>query len=89
MPKVTLEACQVLQFESRPYTGKLDGKPKQARSMVLKYKGKMFTFSVDAALTDEAATALAGKKADIELEMSTFGSSLDATFRVAGVATKK
>lgn len=85
MIKLVMPKTEVLQYENRPYKGQ-DGTPRQDRSMVVRYQGKMFAFSVDQVMTDDAALALRDKTVDLELVLSTFGKDLTPTFRVCGVS---
>jgi len=81
MAKVTLSNCDVLQVESRPYKAK-DGSPKEARSVLARYEGKIFMFSVSRDANFEELKGLEGKSADMDLEMTTFGKELDPQFSV-------
>jgi len=81
MPKVTLPNCDVLQVESRPYKAK-DGSAREARSVLARYDGKIFMFSVSRDADFEELKKLENKTVDIDLEMTTFGKELEPNFAV-------
>jgi len=84
MPTVTLNDVEVFQFESRPYVK--DGQTRQARSLLGRYKGKMFMFSIARDAKDEDLKAMENQTVDLDLEMTTFGKELDPSFSVIGPA---
>jgi len=81
MPQVVLEKCDVLQFESRPYKSK-DGTQRYARSILARYNGKIFMFSVSPDASDETLKALENENVSLILEMSTFGKELEPKFSI-------
>lgn len=85
MPTVTLPKCDVLQVESRSY--QKDGETKQARSVLARYAGKIFMFSVakDADMEKLSQAQIAAKPCGLVLEMSTFGKELDPKFSVLSI----
>jgi len=85
MPKVTLSNCDVLQVESRPYKAK-DGTTREARTVLARYAGKIFMFSVSRDADFESLKNAENSQADVELEMTTFGKELDPQFSVVSVA---
>jgi len=85
MPKVTLPECEVLEFENRAYTGK-DGTAKQFRSLLVKYDGKILKFGVDKSCTSDDLQGSVDKTVDLVMGLSTFGDSLEPSFRVVGVS---
>lgn len=84
MPKFALKECDVMQFESRPY--QKNGETRQARSLLAKYQGKFFMFSVARDANVDELKGAEGKTVDLIVEMSTFGKELDPSFAVLGVA---
>jgi len=84
MPTVTLKNCDVLQVESRPYKAK-DGTAKEARSVLARYAGKIFMFSLGRDADYNLLKKIEGQKASLVLEMTTFGKELDPNYSVSGV----
>lgn len=85
MPEVDLKDCDILETEERPYTTK-QGAAATARAILFKYGGKIFKLSADKELQMAKATTKVGKKGTITLGMSTFGASIEPSFRVLDVA---
>jgi len=84
MPTVTMPDCDVLQFESRPYKAK-DGSMRNARSVVARYKGKIFILAVAPSASDEILKTAEGMNVSLNLELSTFGKELEPKFSVLSV----
>jgi len=85
MPKVTLENCDILQVESRPYKGK-DGQPREARTVLARYDGKIFMFAVSREALFGNIQEKEGESCGLVLEMTTFGKELEPNFAVVDVA---
>jgi len=84
VPEVTLEGCEILEAEARPYTNS-KGQAATARTVLYKYGGKVFKMSCEQKFDISKAESRVGKKAKLTLAMSTFGQSIEPTFRVLDV----
>jgi len=74
-----------LEFENRAYTGK-DGQPKNFRSLLVKYDGKILKFGVAREAESEDLQRAVDTQVNLVCGLSTFGDSLEPSIRVLSVA---
>jgi len=84
-PEVELKGCDILEVEERAYTT-AKGAAATYRGVMFKYGGKVFKMGCESELQLTKVRSKEGKKADITLSMSTFGASIEPSFRILDVA---
>jgi len=83
-PTIVLQDCEVLEVESRSYTGR-DGTQKSFRAVLFRFKNKIFKLRLDNTADGDLLKEAVGSKSDLSVQLTTFGDKLEPSLSVLGI----